>query len=171
MDRDSEQSRALARRIRAVPKQCFFNCWRVIARLGQYAGATYVEGLAVNRRSRLVFEHAWIEHEGALLDPTLPDRDLAYFPGLRCCGREGLAEAEALPEAGSAAIGIDDRGSIVSVPGRPDPRTARKRPVGRRRRRPRLPIFCRFGFGGYENGEFRAARAAAERYALAGLRT
>jgi hypothetical protein len=45
-------------------KQCFFNCWRAIETLDQYAEATYIEGLAVNRSTGLVFEHAWPGHPG-----------------------------------------------------------------------------------------------------------
>jgi hypothetical protein len=62
-----------------------------------YAGAVHVEGLAVNRDTGLVLEHAWPEHAGSILDPTLPDALLAYLPGLRFAGRDGLAEAAPHP--------------------------------------------------------------------------
>ena len=154
MDKDIGQSRALAKRIRSRQKQCFFNSWRVIERLDQYAEAIYVEGLAINLRSRLLFEHAWIEHEGVLLDPTLPEGNLVYFPGLRCVGRNGLAEAAALPtlELGGFVIGVDGAAKAAASP---DLRGCGNGP----------PIFFKFGFGGYEHQGFRAARKAAERFA------
>jgi len=137
MHKDIGQSSALAKRIRSRQKQCFLNCWRVIGRLDQYAEATYVEGLAVNLRSRLVFEHAWIEHEGVLLDPTLPEGNLAYFPGLRCVGRNGLAETVGLPSLGEGAIAISGDG-VVEAAASPDLRGCGKG----------SPIFFKFGFGG-----------------------
>jgi hypothetical protein len=154
MHKDIGQSRALAKRARSREKQCFFNCWRVIERLEEYAEATYVEGLAVNRRSRLLFEHAWIEHEGVILDPTRPEDDLGYFPGLRFVGRNGLAEAAALPtlELGALVVGAD---GVVTAAASPDLRGCGKGPS----------IFYKFGFGGYEHQGFRAAREAAERFA------
>jgi hypothetical protein len=51
----------------------------------------------VNRDTGLVLEHAWPEHACVILDPTLPDAPLAYLPALRSAGRDGLAEAAALP--------------------------------------------------------------------------
>jgi hypothetical protein len=156
MHKDIGQSKTLAKRVRSRAKQCFFNCWRVIERLEEYAEATYVEGLAVNRRSRLVLviEHAWIEHQGVLLDPTLPERDLEYFPGLRFVGRNGLAEATALPtlELGALVIGAD---GVVAAAALPDLRGCGKGP----------PIFHKFGLGGAEHEGFQAAREAAERFA------
>jgi hypothetical protein len=135
--------------------------------LNQFAGAAYVEGFAVNRH-RLVFEHAWIEHEGAILDPTLPEDDLVYFPGLRFVGRDELIQANALPETDQVAIGIGADGTVSIVPvARSSRRDSASRDDSRehRKRGPRLPIFFRFGFGGYDHPEFRAAREAAMRYA------
>lgn len=98
MTKDAVRSAAVARRIRAVEKSCFANCQRAVARDPELANATYVEGFAVVVASRLPFEHAWIEVDGAVIDPTLPDRDLAYFPGLRVSGRDGLAAAKPNPK-------------------------------------------------------------------------
>jgi hypothetical protein len=97
MEKDSEHSRRLARQIRAKARKCFLNCWRAVETLDRCPGAVYVEGLAVIRDTGLVLEHAWLEYAGVILDPTLPDARLAYFPGLRFAGRDGLAEAAPLP--------------------------------------------------------------------------
>lgn len=123
----------LARRVKAIPKLCFDNCRRAVENLDTYAGATYVEGFAVAREGpKMALEHAWLEFEGVILDPTLPDRDLVYFPSLRFSGREGLAAAAAIPKKDWD---------------------------------PPVPIFFRFGFGGYDHPEFRAARETAEKLA------
>ena len=51
MRKDIGQSRALAKRIRSRPKQCFFNCWRVIERLDQYAAVTTSGSTPGNRET------------------------------------------------------------------------------------------------------------------------
>jgi hypothetical protein len=51
----------------------------------------------VSGKYRLPFEQAWLEYAGVILDPTLPDAVLAYFPGPRFPGRDGLVAAAALP--------------------------------------------------------------------------
>lgn len=38
-------------------------------------------------------EHGWVEKDGVIIDPTLPNDDLDYFPGLRFKGQQGLAKA------------------------------------------------------------------------------
>ncbi len=48
-------------------------------------------GLSAGLRTRLAGTR------GVILDLTLPDTVLAYFPGLRFPGKEGLVEAVALP--------------------------------------------------------------------------
>jgi hypothetical protein len=48
--------------------------------------------------SGLPFEHGWVEKEGMIVDPTLPSKDLVYFPGLRFRGLRGLAEALGIPK-------------------------------------------------------------------------
>jgi hypothetical protein len=37
------------------------------------------------------FEHGWVVHWGKIIDPTLPDEDYEYFPGLEFIGRESIA--------------------------------------------------------------------------------
>ena len=73
-----------------------------------------------------------MEHDGIVIDPTLPDDKMVYFPGLRFTGGRGIAEAIQIPKKDWC----ED-----------------------------LPIFYRFGWGGIESPEFRAAIVAANRYA------
>ena len=42
----------------------------------------------------LILEHGWVELDGEIIDPTLPEADMPYFPGLRFVGKAGLEEAE-----------------------------------------------------------------------------
>ena len=93
---DAAESAELARRIRAEPKQCWFNARRAVLRLGDYADAGYVEGLAVTREGLLI-EHGWVVRGGLIVDPTLPDGVAAYFPGLEFPGRAGIADFLATP--------------------------------------------------------------------------
>ena len=46
----------------------------------------------------MVIEHGWVEKDGVIIDPTLPDDDLDYFPGLRFKGQRGLAKAMKIPK-------------------------------------------------------------------------
>ena len=84
MKKNVDRSTKLKRAVRAKPKQCFANAWDAIETQEEYKHATYVEGMAVD--GQLVFEHGWVEHEGEIIDPTLPGADMAYFPGLRFKG-------------------------------------------------------------------------------------
>src|SRR4051812_5123269 len=85
------------RNVRAKPGQCYANAFRVVLHVPEYAGATYVEGMAV-LKSGLVIEHGWVEHQGEVIDPTLPEEPVAYFPGLRFEGAKGIAKALAIPK-------------------------------------------------------------------------
>lgn len=64
---------------------------------GYRAAADYVEGIVVLNLS-LPVEHSLIELEGQIIDPKYPDAKIAYFPGLRFTGREGVAKALAIPK-------------------------------------------------------------------------
>lgn len=79
----------------------------------------------------LPIEHGWVEFDGAILDPTLPTEEVAYFPGLRFRGGLEFAKALDIP-----------KGCCTKD----------------------LPIFYRFGWGGIESPEFRAAIVAAYRH-------
>jgi hypothetical protein len=83
-----EKSKRLRGAIRARAQQCYANAWDAIETQEEYKHATYVEGMAVARG--LVIEHGWVEQDGEIIDPTLPDADVAYFAGLRFKGRDGL---------------------------------------------------------------------------------
>ena len=90
------ESARLARRIRAVPKQCWFNARRAVLRLDDYADAGYVEGLAVTRQG-LIIEHGWVVRGELIVDLTLPGLVAAYFAGLEFPGRAGIADFLATP--------------------------------------------------------------------------
>jgi hypothetical protein len=97
-EKDVEESRKVAKETAAASKRCFFNARRAISTLARYAEASYVEGYAVldNAMSR---EHGWIVHEGKIIDPTLPDEDVVYFPGLEFQGRSGIKAFRRRPRA------------------------------------------------------------------------
>lgn len=92
-----DESRAVARRIRAEPKHCYLNARKAVLRLDDYAGATYVEGFAITYVG-MAIEHAWISRDGDIIDPTLPEGVRTYFPGLEFVGREGIERFLASPE-------------------------------------------------------------------------
>ena len=93
LTKNNEESLRLSKhkRLRAKKGQCYLNALNVVQRFPEYVNATYVEGIAVSHHG-LEFEHAWLEHNGEIIDPTIPCEDLAYFPGLRCEGEQGIAE-------------------------------------------------------------------------------
>lgn len=99
MLKNNDLSRVLAAhpKVNPVPKMCYRNAARVVQRVPGYEHATYVEGIAVSEIGMLI-EHGWVEHDGEILDPTLPDEKMAYFPGLRFEGREGLTEGMKRPK-------------------------------------------------------------------------
>ena len=88
--KDEIESEKLGERIRAVPRQCWFNARRAVMRLKGFSCASYVEGWAVCDSGRMI-EHGWIVRDGVLLDPTLPTGVDAYFPGLEFPGRDGIS--------------------------------------------------------------------------------
>lgn len=88
--KDEAGSERLGQRIRAVPKQCWFNSRRAVMRLKDFAGTSYVEGWAVCD-SGMMMEHGWVVRDGVLLDPTLPTGVDAYFPGLEFRGRNEIS--------------------------------------------------------------------------------
>ena len=96
MTKDIVESQRLKKIMGSKAKQCYGNAFRVVLTVPEYADAEYVEGLMVN--SGLVFEHGWVEKDGVIVDPTLPEQPLIYFPGLRFRGQQGLVEALNLPK-------------------------------------------------------------------------
>ena len=94
-----EESHRVARHKDVLSKcqQCYGNAMRVVMYVPEYADATYVEGIAVVKTG-LCIEHGWVENDGEIIDPTLPDDSLMYFSGLRFQGQMGIAEAIQIPK-------------------------------------------------------------------------
>jgi hypothetical protein len=46
----------------------------------------------------MMIEHGWVERNGDLVDPTLTDEGMVYFPGLRFQGQAGIAAAMLSPK-------------------------------------------------------------------------
>ncbi len=124
------ESKRVARVVRAKRQDGYKNAVRVIRKVPEYNMADYVEGYAVVG-GKLCIEHGWVEQDGVVIDPTLHDEGIGYFPGLRFTGSRGIAKALETPKDNWC----ED-----------------------------LPIFFRFGWGGIESPEFRAAIVAAFRY-------
>ena len=95
MDKDKEESKRAGKLVRARRRECYYNSFRVIMNVPEFAKADYVEGIAVV--GGLPIEHGWVERDGVVIDPTLPSKEAAYFPGLRFTGRVGLADAMQIP--------------------------------------------------------------------------
>jgi hypothetical protein len=86
---DVDRSNALASQIKAKGKKIFDNAAKAAA---ETPGAVYVQGfVAVNHKPFEPIEHAWIEVEGAILDPNFGFLELTD-------------EAKASPEARIAAV-------------------------------------------------------------------
>ena len=65
---------------KAITKQCWKNS---LDALSDYPGSEYIEGWAVTKPSYLAIEHGWLELDGKVIDPTIPDKAIKYFPVLR----------------------------------------------------------------------------------------
>jgi hypothetical protein len=95
--KDITESQRIGKRVRARQKRCYWNAFRVVQDVAEYADAEYVEGMVVERHG-LVLEHGWVEKDGVIVDPTLPEDELVYFPGLRFKGLRELSEALRIPK-------------------------------------------------------------------------
>lgn len=71
---------------------CYANAFRAMLNVPEYHDADYVEGWAVYDGG-FCMEHGWVEKDGEIIDPTWPDRDVTYFPGLRFHGWNNLLDA------------------------------------------------------------------------------
>jgi|ERR1043165_5172557 hypothetical protein len=96
MTKNTQESLRLQKAVKAKHKQCFINAVRVVWNVREYHRATYVEGIAVV--DGMCIEHGWVEHDGEILDPTLPQEDMIYFAGLRFEGEPGIAEGIKRPK-------------------------------------------------------------------------
>jgi hypothetical protein len=92
MSKDVNESRRVRKLVRGRAQQCYWNAFQVVQRIPEYSDAEYVEGMAVNDDG-LAIEHGWVERNGVIIDPTLPEDQLVYFPGLKFKGLHGLSEA------------------------------------------------------------------------------
>jgi hypothetical protein len=82
------------RRTGVKPNQCWYNSFKTMFYCKEYErDAVYVEGILVDNGSSFDCEHGWLEIDGQIVDPTLPDDDGFYFPGLRYNGMRELSEA------------------------------------------------------------------------------
>ena len=97
MKKDIAESMRVADVVRAAGQQCYRNAFRVIKKVPEYSNADYVEGIATFDKDGPI-EHGWIEKKGVVVDPTLPQDEMVYFPGLRFTGREGLKRAMRIPK-------------------------------------------------------------------------
>jgi hypothetical protein len=94
---NKEESVRVGRAVRAIPKQCWFNARKAILKLEDYATASYIEGWVV-LDGGLWIEHGWVVRDDEVIDPTLPDGVVAYFPGLEFRGREEIHAFLASPQ-------------------------------------------------------------------------
>jgi len=97
MTKDRIESARVRRLVRAKPKECFINAMRVVWDVPEYEDADYVEGVIVTLGD-LVTEHGWVEMDAVIVDPTLLEDDVVYFPGLRFTGGPGISKAIELPK-------------------------------------------------------------------------
>jgi hypothetical protein len=79
---NSDRSRELSQKVRAIPHGCYRNAVGSLIWLPD--GAFYIEGWL----ARIIpIEHGWIELGDEIFDPTLPDGDAEYFAGPRYARR------------------------------------------------------------------------------------
>lgn len=98
ISKNVESSVALSQdgKLRAKMGHCYLNCFRAVQELPEFHESTYVEGIGYLEEGFQV-EHAWLEREDEIIDPTLPTKRAVYFSGLRLDGVAGLREAMAIP--------------------------------------------------------------------------
>ena len=91
--KNTHESRQVAKVLRITKKKCFYNAFRTLTELVEYNDAIYVEGIIFITAWGLRVEHGWVERNGEIIDPTLPDKEVVYFPGLKFNGIAGLSKA------------------------------------------------------------------------------
>lgn len=86
-------SRLIARRIRAQKRSCYLNAWRSVECCTELDGLFYTEGWVVEPQG-IVIEHAWLEQDRIIIDPTLNSPPcIAYFPSLRLNRVQAIEQA------------------------------------------------------------------------------
>ena len=83
MQVDKELSGHVAGELGSGDRSAWRKAWLALQTVSELENGLYVEGWAVALDNPLVFEHAWLEFDGSLVDPTRWDRKLIYFSGLR----------------------------------------------------------------------------------------
>ena len=85
-------SKRAGKTIRAVPNACWQNAYRSLLELPELANGHYVEGWIVRTDLPVPLEHAWLELDGQIIDPTPISwsSPFVYFPGLRLTKSEVL---------------------------------------------------------------------------------
>jgi len=95
--KDIHESRRVGKAIRAISKQCWFNARKVILKSDDYAEASYIEGWAL-LACGFPIEHGWVVRSDKIIDPTLPDEGMTYYPGLEFRGRAEINGFLTTPE-------------------------------------------------------------------------
>ena len=98
-NKNVSESKRVGKAVKAKKKQCYINAMRVIWYVPEYEQADYVEGYAVTD-GNFCIEHGWVEQDGVVIDPTLHDDGIAYFPGLRFTGGLGDRRGDSDPQRG-----------------------------------------------------------------------
>lgn len=76
-------SNEAAQLVEGLAQNSWRNAWCALEWMPDLAAGEYVEGYAIMSGSHVVFEHGWVELDGQVIDPSYPDGQVAYFPGLR----------------------------------------------------------------------------------------
>lgn len=98
---DESLSREIANTINSKDKQCFQNAYQAALAT---EGSVYVQGfLVLAAQPYRIIEHAWIEREAQILDPTLPflnrkAQDLYYYPAQQLTVKQLKAAIEEAKE-------------------------------------------------------------------------
>lgn len=98
---DEARSRELAQQVKSKAKTPFDNAYRGALAI---AGAEYVQGFLVVAGKRCkVVEHAWVEQEEVIIDPSFPflnqsSEGLRYFPAQRLSVKQLKAAIEEAKE-------------------------------------------------------------------------
>ena len=75
--------------INAEPNLCWRNAAKLMLR-NEFEHASYVEGTFLFRKATLPIEHGWLVLNGEIIDPTLPEWEIAYFMAHEWCRQEFL---------------------------------------------------------------------------------
>lgn len=88
MNKNVPESLKAKKAVAAKAKHCWENATNLMFEDEYFGTATYVEGIVRRPGSDSLDEHGWVERNGKIIDPTLPEMSLLYFPALRWTGIE-----------------------------------------------------------------------------------